>query len=71
MLKYQVFEISNWNIKYQTFGHTNHSDKKMGKTGNLPSDGGYFIYNSHFDKSCFERNLEIIILTLLRLFKFC
>ena len=44
--------------------------KKMGETGNLPSDGGYFIYDSHFDKSCFERNLEITILALLRLFKF-
>ena len=39
------------------------------RTGKLPSDAGFFICDSHFDESCFERDLKVIILVLC-LFKF-
>ena len=39
--------------------------------GNLPLDGGFFKCDSHFNKSCFERDLKIVILNLLFLFEFC
>ena len=32
--------------------------------------GGFFICDCHFDESCFERDLKVIILALLCLFKF-
>ena len=38
--------------------------------GNLPSNRGFLICNSHFNESCFERDLKIIVLVLLCLFKF-
>ena len=40
------------------------------RTGNLPSDEGFFIYYSRFVEISFERNLKIIILVLLRLLNF-
>ena len=40
------------------------------RTGNLTSHGEIFICNSHFDESCFERYLKIILLVPLCLFKF-
>ena len=40
------------------------------RTGKLRSDGGFFICDSHFDESCFEVDLKVIILVLLCLFKF-
>ena len=29
------------------------------RTGNLPSHGGFFICDSHFDETFFERDLKI------------
>ena len=34
------------------------------RAGKLPSDGGFFICDSHFDESCFERDLKVIILAI-------
>ena len=39
------------------------------QTGNLPSNGQFSICDSHFDGSCFKRDLKIIIPNLLCLFK--
>ena len=39
------------------------------QTGNLPSHGQFSICDSHFDGSCFKRDLKIIIPNLLCLFK--
>ena len=44
------------------------SIKQTGNLANLPSQGGFFICDSHFDESCFESNLTIIFF-LLYLFK--
>ena len=41
------------------------------RAGKLPSVGGFFICDSHFDESCFEVDFKVIILVLLCLFKFC
>ena len=35
------------------------------RTGNLSSDGGFVICDSHFDGSSFKKHLKVIILVLL------
>ena len=40
------------------------------QTGNLPSDGRFFICDSRFHESCFLRELKIIILVILCLLNF-
>ena len=37
-------------------------------TGNLPSHGGFYKCASHFDESCFRKDLKMKILVLLCLF---
>ena len=69
LLKNIIFPPTEYREAEQGILHE--MDTNVQRTGNLPSDGGFFICDSHFDESCFKRDLKIIILVLLRLFKFC
>ena len=81
MLTYQVclavphFRYTNCSLK-QIFCSIEYSPKtgqgtsyemntNIERTGNLSSDGGFVICDSHFDGSCFRRHLKVIILVLL------
>ena len=80
MLKYQVclavphFGYTNCSLK-QIFCSIEYPPKtgqgtfyemntNIERTGNLSSDGGFVIFDSHFDGSCFTRHLKVIILAL-------
>ena len=69
LLKNIIFPPTDYREAEQ--GTLHEMDTNVQRTGNLPSDGGFFISDPDFDESCFKRDLKIIILVLLRLFKFC